>query len=855
MKLSSLPSILSVSLMPLLTIQVLAEKNAAELYRQIIPEDKNLPADWLESLRTRGHELDTGIAASKKDKNLSFIGMPVGGVACGSLIIDGAGQLYAWDIFGNKSEGVIPKKIALPKGYPGFKHHKEMRTLDGANYMAPPSYKKSPPAVKQGFSVKVKGAAEYQLGMDDWEDIEFTGKWPMGIVDFQDSKSPLKVTLKAYSPFIPLDIENSKLPATVMSYTVTNTSNKELTVEFAGWLGIKDDGSQSYDLSDDSSVMLITYRKTTKATKGRGKGKVSTRENSVGLTFFGEAEAFKKGSVNGLRASAKLAAGESKTFNNCITWQSGHDAYSERFEDAKEVSSYVATNFKKLSSETQLWVDTWNDTTLPQWFIDRSMAPASTMQTSNLQFSGDRFWAWEGIGAGKGTCTHVWAYSQAMARLFPSLERNLREKTDFANVQLANGGVPFRPTKSKQVAIDGQCGTVLRSYREHLTSVDAEFLKRNWADIKNAMNYLIEFDKSDDAYDGLLDGEQHNTLDAEWYGKVHVLCSLYLAALRAGEEMAIEMDDADFKKLCRDTFNMGSKNIEKLYNGEYYVQLEDPKHADAIGVGKGVYIDQVYGQFWANQVGLGSLYNQDHIKSSLNAVWKYNFLTDVGPFRDVFLPGRFYAWKGDGGVLMCTWPNGGIREDYKKHWQYGYFNEVMSGFEHQLAAHMISQGDESFMTKGLAIMRTVHDRYAPAKRNPYNEVEFSDFYARAMASYGSFLEICGFHYHGPKKEISFSPLLSQAKFKSAFTASEGWGAYSQVIESGKMDARVELQWGKLSLAKVNLDVQDLTPVTAEVSYGGKIIPSEISLDGSAIQINFSDAVDITAGQTLKISIK
>jgi non-lysosomal glucosylceramidase len=41
-----------------------------------------------------------------------------------------------------------------------------------------------------------------------------------------------------------------------------------------------------------------------------------------------------------------------------------------------------------------------------------------------------------------------------------------------------------------------------------------------------------------DGADGLLDGRQHNTLDAEWFGKVHCLNSLYLAALRAGEAMA-----------------------------------------------------------------------------------------------------------------------------------------------------------------------------------------------------------------------------------------------------------------------------------------------------------------------------
>ena len=39
----------------------------------------------------------------------------------------------------------------------------------------------------------------------------------------------------------------------------------------------------------------------------------------------------------------------------------------------------------------------------------------------------------------------------------------------------------------------------------------------------------------------------------------------------------------------------------------------------------------------------------------------------------------------------------------------------------------------------MAITRMIHDRYHPARRNPWNEVECSDHYARAMASYGVFL--------------------------------------------------------------------------------------------------------------------
>jgi uncharacterized protein (DUF608 family) len=824
------------------------ETETADLYHKMVPEDKQLDPEWVESLTERGHPLDAAIRGSKKDDSLKYIGMPVGGIACGSLIIDGAGQFYSWDIFGGTPKGIINQDVKLPDGYMGFKNglRKTIRIHDGANFMNPPTVKKFPPSVKSGFALNIQGGKTFEMGADDWDTVEFQGQWPVGRVSYTDTKSPVSVQLKAFSPFIPLNVEDSKLPATIMAYTLVNESSKPVALEFDGWLDLP---GQNAQMKAESLAGATGFSLNIPKAGKRAGG-------SMGLTVAGDAESVQINGANGLRVSVKLSPGESREIPFLITWRFSHNAYTKKFNDSAAVAEYVTGNFERLFSKTLLWADTWNDTTLPQWFVDRAMAPASTMQTSNLQFAGDRFWGWEGIGAGPGTCTHVWAYAQAMARLFPSLERNLREVTDFGLYQMPNGGVPFRPSNDKtKVAIDGQCGTVLRSYREHQMSADDQFLKRNWPSIKKAVNYLIEFDKNDDAYDGLLDGEQHNTLDAEWYGKVHVLCSLYLAALRAGEEMAIDMGDSKFEKVCHDTYEMGSQNIEKLYNGEYYVQIEDPNHPDAIGVGPGVYIDQVYGQFWANQVGLGRLYNRDHMRSALNAIWKYNYLTDVGPFREVFKKGRFYAWKGDGGVIMCSWPNGGVTETQREFWTYGYFNEVMSGFEHQVAAHMIAERDPELLTKGLAIMRTIHDRYAPAKRNPYNEIEFSDFYARAMASYGSFLAACGFTYNGPEGEIGFDPVIHPENFRAPFTAAEGWGTYSQTVSAKEMTAAIDVKWGRLKLRNIKLNPGKLAPKTVDVTIDGKTLKSKLVQTEGGVSVEFDKAVSIVAGQKLALVMK
>ncbi|HEU5069414.1 MAG TPA: GH116 family glycosyl-hydrolase [Verrucomicrobiae bacterium] len=558
----------------------------------------------------------------------------------------------------------------------------------------------------------------------------------------------------------------------------------------------------------------------------------------------------------------RLAPGASGVATFLVAWHMPNLAmdklppgrhYATRFASALAVARYVAREFPRLSGHTRRWHRTWYDSSLPYWFLDRTFLNTSILASSTCHRFGDgRFYGWEGVGCCAGTCGHVWHYAHAVARLFPDLERRTREAVDFGLAQQPDGAIHFRGEFNDFPAVDGQAGCVLRALREHQMAPDAAFLRRNWPHIRRATEWLMA--KDHDA-DGILEGNQHNTLDTDWFGPVAWLSGLYLAALAAAEVMADEAGDADFAIRCRRILKVGRENfVARLYEDGYFVNRPDPRHLDAINSGSGCEIDQVFGQSWAFQVGLPRVLPETETRSALRALWRYNFTPDVGPYRAAYRPGRWYAMPGEAGLLMCTFPRSDW--DYAQakgkgpDWAAGYFDECMNGFEYQVAGHMLWEG---MITEGLAITRAVHDRYHASKRNPWNEVECGDHYARSMASYGVYLAACGYEHHRPQAQLAFAPRLAPEDFKAAFTTATGWGSFAQQRGPHALHGQLRLEWGRLTLRRFGLTAP-ATVTSVCVTMEQKPIPATLHRDGERCRIEFHSPVHLVEGDTLEIRL-
>jgi hypothetical protein len=162
---------------------------------------------------------------------------------------------------------------------------------------------------------------------------------------------------------------------------------------------------------------------------------------------------------------------------------------------------------------------------------------------------------------------------------------------------------------------------------------------------------------------------------------------------------------------------------------------------------------------------------------------------------------------------------------------------------------------EGMVQEGLAVARMIHDRYHASRRNPWNEVECGDHYARAMASYGVYLATCGYEYHGPKGHLGFAPRLAPEDFRAAFTAAEGWGTFSQKREPAALRARVELRWGRMHLKTLALAIPEKAqPKQVVVTVAGATVGAGHVVDDGRLTITLASETVLEPDKAVEVLV-
>lgn len=516
-----------------------------------------------------------------------------------------------------------------------------------------------------------------------------------------------------------------------------------------------------------------------------------------------------------LRDGGKPAGAEIKGDAGCRSAAAGQAPpwrpyYAGLWKDAREVALYVEANYASLRERTVNFKDALFSSTLPSYVLDAVSANLAILKSPTvLRQENGNLWGWEGCfpdsGCCHGSCTHVWNYAQAFPHLYPQLERTLRDlelarSMDERGHVTFRGAIPDGPVDHDwHAASDGQLGGIMKVFRDWQISGDSEWLTRMYPLAKRSLDYCIGAWDPDRR--GALFEPHHNTYDIEFWGPEPMCTGIYLGALSAMARMAQATGHASDAESYAELAKRGAKLMdEQLFNGEFYRQkveylgLRDKSFAESVAnvdekssemqkllkregpkyqYGSGCLSDAVIGAWMARSYGIETPLERKNVRSTLRAIFRNNFRTDLSEHANAQRPG--YAMGREPGLLLCSWPQGG-----KPTLPFVYSDEVWTGIEYQVASHLIQEG---FVEEGLTIVKALRSRYDGRTRNPWNEYECGNYYARAMASYSLLGALSGFRYSAVEKTLWFGPRLKARPFSTFFSTALAFGTIALGVDS------------------------------------------------------------------------
>jgi len=553
-----------------------------------------------------------------------------------------------------------------------------------------------------------------------------------------------------------------------------------------------------------------------------------------------------------------------KLFDNHTEFWIGN-RYNEWFKNSLSVIKYFQKNMKFLTEKTKKFHDIFFSTTLAPEVLTSISAPLSTIRSPSCFWTRDgKFHGFEGCHGAPtwlrfgGCCpldsTIVWYFVFSLAHLFPSLERSMLE-TDF-RLQQESGLLHHRkviPEYLPQIpygdqmppGLDGMLGIVLKIYRDYLITADHEFLNSTWPLIENLMNYI--FREKDKEMKGIIESDQPNTYDCYecTLGGINTFIgSLYLTTLLVGEKISKILNKPIWEKKFKQTYLSGRKILdETCWNGEYYIQEYDEKIYHNHQYGNGCHSDQLNGQWWAFELGLGYILPKEHVIKAVESIVKYNFRESLEGFEQ----GRIFASPFESGLLNCTWPNNDPPNE-----PLIYYNEVWTGVEYEVAALSLYTGN---IENAIKILQSVRKRYDGTRRNPWNEIECGDHYIRAMSSWTLLHAFTGFRYNRELCQLHLGPRENSDNFTTFFVTKNAWGQASQKITEGKLSFTLSVAYGELEIKSIRLNsIGDANTQTVRVHLDG-VEHSGISLipKDSEIEITFSKMIII--GEKSQLSLE
>jgi uncharacterized protein (DUF608 family) len=165
----------------------------------------------------------------------------LGGIGTGNVSLGARGEFRDWELFNSPGKG-----NALPYTFAAIHCESAKGELRGVTRVLE-SRIRPPYTRSHGFRTWQVG------GLPRLRDSRMRSEYPFVWVEFSDDDLPVSVSLEAFTPFIPLNADDSSLPAAVLRYHVANCSDREVQTSIAMSLA-NAVGFSGYGLEDELTI-------------------------------------------------------------------------------------------------------------------------------------------------------------------------------------------------------------------------------------------------------------------------------------------------------------------------------------------------------------------------------------------------------------------------------------------------------------------------------------------------------------------------------------------------------------------------------------------------------------------------
>lgn len=776
----------------------------------------------------------------------------IGGIGTGTISLGARGDLRDWEIFNKPAKGnKVPYSFfaiwVKPEGEGAV-----ARVLEaGIN-----------PPYSCGIGMQPR---QSQGGLPRLDSSVLKVEYPFANIDFNDEMLPVKVSLEAFNPFIPLNADDSGIPAAVLRYKVKNPTDRSADVTVAGsmmnvigqGLGyeIRNELKNEYGLSGlyfVSTNMPADHLQYGNMALMTTDSDITVKREWLTSGFAGwdclpdfwddfskdgklEIEstckdkwAIKNPSikVGTLGVRHTLKPGEEKVFEFIISWyfpnrikawfekdcktdscccgtEFEKNYYSNLFSSSWDAGKYLIHNMARLEKASKDFARALHDSTLPGYVID-AMASNITVIRSNTCFriANGTFLGWEGCKDDEGCCDGSCTHVWNYAQTLAFL---------FPELEQTMRKVEFGLETDEEGKMSFRTRRVFGLDPLNTAAADGQMgsiirLYREWK----------------------LSG--NNDLIKNMWNKVKRALNYVFGHWDTDGDYV--MDSSQHNTYDIDFIGPNSLTNSMLYGAlkaavEMAKFMEDDeavkKYAEALDKGSKKMDEMLWnGEYYIQKIDDVDEHRYQYGEGCLSDQILGQFLCHVAglgyilpedhvkkAIKSVFDYNFRPSFKGHVNPLRAYVFNdekGLLICSWPKggmpHIPFLYAGEVWTGIEYQVAAHLIYEG---FIEEGLTIVKAVRDRHDGYKRNPWDEVECGHHYARAMSSWALLTALSGFKYDMVNGTMSFRPAINQDDFSCFWSTGKGWGIYRQKInpQTKEVEWDIEVLYGNIDGIAVN----------------------------------------------------